>query len=331
MSAATAVPPAWMAALERDGYAVVENAVSQAALAGIRADYTARLDALCEAWMRQGVLRDSFHGAPFEERLQRVVNAIKHRVRNWVQHFNIILPSNGIGADSPIHLGEGVFRFLANPEILDLVEPYLGGEIALHPIALVRLKLPERDVPADQQSGITARAVWHQDRGVGLAEFNRAHFITVWIAVSDATEENGCVRLIPGSHRAGLIDHCPGDVTSFDAGVIRIPDALLPDKDIPVPVKPGSVLLLHPEVVHGSGVNRSAGIRWSFDLRFQRIGDPTGRPEWPCLPLRSRRHPERVARFADWRDAWLAARTQLAKLDGAALPHRWDGKVAACA
>ncbi len=318
-----------MSAFERDGYAVVENVVSESALAGIRADYAARLDELCAQWLRAGILRDGFTGVPFDERIRLVVNAIKDRVPDWVQHFNIILPSNGIRADSPIHLSQGVFRFLANPDILDLVEPHLGGEISLHPIALVRLKLPERDVPAEQRSGITARAVWHQDRGVGLAEFNRAHFITVWTAVTEATEENGCVRLIPGSHRAGLIEHCPGGVTSFDAGVVQIPDRLLPGKDIAVPVKPGSVLLLHPEVVHGSGVNRSDGLRWSFDLRFLRTGDPTGRPEWPSLPLRSRHRPDSVARFPDWRDGWLAARARLATLDGAALPHRWDSKVAA--
>src|SRR5262249_42147043 len=158
-----AAPAAWMDALDAQGYAVVDNVVSAAALTAIRADYTAHLDVLCAQWQRASLLRDGFPDLPFEQRFPRVVNAIKDRIPDWVQHFNIVLPSNGIRADSPIHLSEGVFQFLANPAILDLVEPWLGSEIALHPIALVRLKLPESDVPARQQSGITARAVWHQD------------------------------------------------------------------------------------------------------------------------------------------------------------------------
>jgi ectoine hydroxylase-related dioxygenase (phytanoyl-CoA dioxygenase family) len=189
--------------------------------------------------------------------------------------------------------------------------------------------LPEDDVPEQQRSGLTARAVWHQDRGVGLEEFNRTHFITTWIPITRATEENGCLFVIPGSHRGAVIDHCPGGVTSFDAGVVQIPEALLPGEPVPVPMQPGDVLLLHPNLVHSSGVNRSRGIRWSFDIRFQRTGDPSGRPEWPTVAVRSRSC-RRVTSYEDWRDAWLSARTRLSALNGAPLPHRWDGTLTVC-
>ena len=47
---------------------------------------------------------------------------------------------------------------------------------------------------------------------------------------------------------------------------------------VPVPMRPGSVLLLHRLTEHSSLSNLSDGIRWSFDLRYQPVGQPTGRP-----------------------------------------------------
>jgi hypothetical protein len=304
--------------------------LSRKALDDLRADYRARLDDLSSRWKAQGLIDDTAAELPLERRFKRVVEQAQGRVSNWIQFFNIALPSNGITRDSPIHLSRGVFRLLTNPRILDIAETLVGPEVSLNPIGLVRIKLPEADVPLEQQSGLTAQTVWHQDRGVGMEEFNRTRFVTVWIPITETTEENGCLRVIPGSHRGDLINHCPGGVTSFDAGVVRIPDVLLPGQPVSVPMLPGDVLLLDPLIVHSSYSNRSDAVRWSFDLRYQRTGDPSGRPEWPTLPVRSRRHPEQVATFEAWRDAWLASREKLAELNGAALPHRWDGKLDVC-
>jgi hypothetical protein len=313
-----------------DGYAVVHGILSERDLEEIRSDYAERLDELAAGWRRKGYLTSLYENLPLEQRFLRLVREVKAHVPDWIQHFNIALPSNGIEEDSPIHLTRRTFALLTNSKILDLAESLLGPELSLNPIGLVRIKLPEAEVPVEQQSGLTAQAVWHQDRGVGLEEFNRTRFITVWVPITEANEENGCLRLIPGSNRGELISHCPGGVTSFDAGVVRIPDALLPGEPVSVPMRPGSVLLLDPLVVHSSYANRSDGIRWSFDFRLQRTGDPTGRPEWPAVVVRSAARPDSVASFEVWRDAWRAARTELAALRGASLRHRWDGRLTVC-
>lgn len=313
----------------RNGFAVLENAVSTETLESIRADYELRLDALSMEWLSTGALSRSYEHLPLEQRFQAVINEVKSTVPDWIQHFNIALPSAGITEESPIHLSRAVFEFVSNPCFVDIAETIIGPEVSLNPIGLVRIKLPEADIPPEQQSGLTARAVWHQDRGVGMEEFNQTSFVTVWIPVTEATIENGCLLVIPGSHRGELIDHCPGGVTSFDAGVVQIPEKLLPGRPVPVPMQPGSALLLDPLIVHSSGPNTSRGIRWSFDLRYQRSGDPTGRPEWPSTVLRSA-GTERIATYEDWRDSWLKARADLALLNGAILPHRWDGALTVC-
>jgi hypothetical protein len=58
----------------------------------------------------------------------------------------------------------------------------------------------------------------------------------------------------------------------------------------------------------------SDDIRWSFDLRYQPIGQPTGRPAFPGFVARSRRYPESELRdWREWRQLWLDARARLAE------------------
>ena len=56
----------------------------------------------------------------------------------------------------------------------------------------------------------------------------KATILSCWIAVTDATVENGCLQVIPGSHRRDLIDHC---ATEHDLG---IPDRFLTLSDQPL-------------------------------------------------------------------------------------------------
>ena len=92
----------------------------------------------------------------------------------------------------------------------------------------------------------------------------------------------------------------------------------------PVPVKRGGIYIQHGWLQHGSLPNMSGQIRWSFDLRYQPIGQPTGRPEFPGFVLRSQEHPELVLNdYRKWRTLWEDARSELAT-DGGPLLTRWD-------
>ena len=99
--------------------------------------------------------------------------------------------------------------------------------------------------------------------------------------MTDATVENGCLQVIPGSHRDGMKLHCPDPQA-------RIPDDLMCGLSaMPLPVKAGSLILLHPLTIHSSLANSTATeVRWSFDLRYNVTGEPTGRPMFPrlCCP-----------------------------------------------
>ena len=70
-----------------------------------------------------------------------------------------------------------------------------------------------------------------------------------------------------------------------------------------------------------------------LDLRYQPIGIPTGRDEFPSLPVRSRRDPAQVqaADYPSWVQAWRGARTRLAADADRAATHRWDATTPTCA
>src|SRR5438132_13914721 len=117
----------------------------------------------------------------------------------------------------------------------------MGDYIYANPIQHPRIKPPERELPEHLQgSSLLARTDWHQDQGVHLPEADGTNMLTVWLPLTDATADNGCLCVIPSSHRQGLVTHClrPG---------ARIPDALRSGQPTAWPVQPGGLLRFpHP-------------------------------------------------------------------------------------
>lgn len=110
---------------------------------------------------------------------------------------------------------------------------------------------------------------WHQDMAYWI-ETPDMRTATLWLAIDDSTEENGCVRFVPGSNREEeLRAHRPlhGDRGTSHALVTDVdPDR---DKIRPVPIARGDVTVHDERVVHGSGGNRSDGRRRAYVLAFR--------------------------------------------------------------
>jgi phytanoyl-CoA hydroxylase len=307
------------------GYLLVSNVFDPVTdLQPLIEDYTSLLDRLTATWHAKGQMSSTYQELPFAERLIKV---IAEAPVDLSRYFDISLPDDVITEETPMHTSEAVFKLLTNPRLLDYVEMLIGGEIYSNPIQHVRIKPPERTVQRHtEQSFLVKRTGWHQDQGVARPEADETDMLTVWLPLWEATEENGCLCLIPGSHREGLTQHCPGEKR------LIIPDKLLNGAQVPVPMPPGSVLFLHRLTKHASLSNVGEGIRWSFDLRYQPIGQPTGRSEFPGFVARSRQHPESELRdWRAWDQAWRTARAALAKQGSRAKKHRWNEDAALCA
>jgi hypothetical protein len=84
--------------------------------------------------------------------------------------------------------------------------------------------------------------------------------------------------------------------------------------------------------MHASLRNDSDGIRWSFDLRYQPIGQPTGRPWFPAFVARSRQQPaSEVSDPAAWAKLWQATRSRLTTTPPDRKFSRWEGTEPICA
>ena len=189
---------------ERDGFVVVEDVFDQqAVLDPVRAEYSELLDRLYDQWHREGKVDVAPEGLSFDDKL-----LIAYRNRcDWFQPFDISLPGDRITADTPMHFGPAIFNLLRSPEILDIVEQLIGPEITSNPIQHVRIKPPAKLLHNDESRPHLTITDWHQDQGVTLEEADSTEFVTVWLAITDATLENGCLQVSSGDYNA-LLPHC---------------------------------------------------------------------------------------------------------------------------
>ena len=97
--------------------------------------------------------------------------------------------------------------------------------------------------------------------------------------------------------------------TPSGAGGATIKEEAMPNvKPLPVPVKKGGVVFMHKLTPHRSTPNFTKGVRWSLDLRYQPIGQPTGRAWWPDFVAQSVSHPDQVLTDYDlWCEKWEEA------------------------
>ncbi len=289
-------------------------------------EYEGVLDRLASDLMAEGAIEDTHGDKSFAERFMRIVAATGSA---HSQYFDFSLPQTGIEATTPMWTGPGVFALLTNPPLLDAVESLLGGEIESNPVQHVRIKPPEGLVSPDLAAGQHAlnATSWHQDNGVITPDADDSDILTVWIPLTTATVRHGCLQVIPGSHRGEILVHCPGGPAGLE-----IPSSVLSREGaVAVPLERGDALFLHRRTAHASLPNVSDEIRWSFDLRYNPIGQATGRSAFPGFVARSRSNPSSELRDpAVWARMWEDTRRRLSAAEPEKF-NRWDSDAPACA
>ena len=304
------------------GFLVINDVIDhQRVLNPLIDEYESRLNELCQLWQAQGQLHQAFTPSSFDECIKAVYDA----GLDYFQPLDISLPPEQITPDTPMHAGEAVFRLMTDPHLLDMVESILGPEITSNPIQHVRIKPPSSQLYENEIRAHIGHTDWHQDRAVTLEEADQTRMVTVWLAVTDATVENGCLQVIPKSHRNPMLPHCPNPQLSIPFSQFNPNDAQ------PLPVRSGGIILFHPLTIHSSLCNVSEDVRWSFDLRYNVTGDPTGRPMFPSFVARSKSSPESEMRDPQaWRHLWHEAQMALCESPPVEI-HRWPHDAPVCA
>ena len=312
--------PADVERFNQEGYLVIENLVDEKTLGAIRKEYAELMDRLYAGWHAEGLVKTAPDGLSFWEKLDQCYRG----GFDWYQPMDISLPHSDISDDTPMHIGPAVFDLITQKKIIDTVECLIGPEITSNPIQHVRIKPPARALPSSEIRAHVTTTDWHQDMGVTLEEADNTQFVTVWLAITDATVENGCLQVAPGAGRK-MLPHC-------SKKQVGIADAFVPrDEAVPAPVKAGGAVLFHPLTPHASLANNSDGYRWSFDLRYNVTGQPTGRSQFPDFVVRSRSKPaSELHDWQTWKAAWDATRSRLASIPH--IPqHRWSNDAPYCA
>lgn len=116
---------------------------------------------------------------------------------------------------------------------------------------------------------------WHQD----YSYWGGAHKISAWIALDDATEGNGCLKLILGSHRKHLRHKdLQGETNTFHHRLDQ--DALNGMPVVTAELKAGSALFFHDLLVHGSHPNRTGADRFCFIPSYRNADEPDSSNVW---------------------------------------------------
>ena len=119
--------------------------------------------------------------------------------------------------------------------------------------------------------------LWHQDNGYTYVEPQA--YLTCWVALTDATLDNGCVWVVPGLHRNGTLAH-----RNTPIGYQCLAD---PENAVAVPVRAGSIVVFTSLTPHATGRNTTGDVRKAYILQYApdgavvRRGDPAGEPGPP--------------------------------------------------
>lgn len=312
------------------GFVAVEGVLDpENVIAPVIEEYAGVLDNLADKLLEEGKITSKYGDLEFSDRVTQIY-AESGEVHN--KYFDFTLSVANVTHDTPFWVGPAVFNALTAPGLLDAVESLIGPEIYSNPVQHVRIKVPEKDAPRDYEGNVIyGAAPWHQDCGVVNPEADETQMITVWFPLMDTDEENGCLQVVPGSHRGeDMLIHCPGGKAV--QGNLAIPESEFEaGKGIAVPLKKGDALFFSKYTVHSSFPNNSDRIRWSFDLRYHPVGQATGRSFLPGFVARSRSNPESELHDpVKWREMWEDARAALAE-NVQPVFNRWDGSEAVCA
>ena len=169
-----------------------------------------------------------------------------------------------------------IHHLLKRREILDLVEQFIGSDIALfgaHYIA----KKPFNGKPVG----------WHQDGSYWPLE--PMDVVSVWLAGTRSTKENACMRVIPGTQNKRLLD--PSEMMDVDTEEYVLDLAIHPDeidesKAVDIELNAGDISIHNPFIIHGSNANVSNQWRVGLTLRYIPTSTYVNREGWECILLR---------------------------------------------
>jgi ectoine hydroxylase-related dioxygenase (phytanoyl-CoA dioxygenase family) len=158
--------------------------------------------------------------------------------------------------DTPHFRDERLLKFLLSEEVLDLVEPIIGPNIGLWSSHFI-----------SKEPLIGKQTPWHEDSAYWKGRLTRFDkIVTVWMAIDRSTKENGCMRVIPGTHSGGFSDYeaVSGNENIFDTEIKKVDES----KAVYFELEPGECSLHDSRIIHGAQANKSPFRRCGYTMRY---------------------------------------------------------------
>lgn len=160
--------------------------------------------------------------------------------------------------DTPHFGDERLFYYLMAPEVLDLVEDIIGPNIGLWSSHFIcKEPLHGRRTP------------WHEDSAYWKDRFDRMDkIVTVWLALDKTSTENGCMGVIPGSHRNGFSEYSDLETGSATFTEEIKEEHLDLSNVVWFELDKGECSLHDSRIIHGANANTSPKRRCGYTLRY---------------------------------------------------------------
>jgi ectoine hydroxylase-related dioxygenase (phytanoyl-CoA dioxygenase family) len=215
----------------RDGYVVARNAVSAAQLRRLRDDV--------HDWVEASRAHDAPFGEPTVDGRPRFDMGEEHRAeRPALRRIN-----------NPSEISAHYNEVMRDSSMPEMVADLIGPDVKYHHCK-INLKLP----------GAHTVVRYHQD--FSYTPHTNDDIVTALLMLDDVTEDNGCLMVVPESHRGPQYSLFDGTV--FTGFLAPEEEEALKKDEVPATGKAGDVCLMHTRLVHGSAANRSTTPRGLF-------------------------------------------------------------------
>lgn len=266
---------------ENDGYLLLKNVIPEPTLNGVRDRFACVVEDIIRQLKEQGTVEDEGTDLPFETRLLKVAGEHANRFgRSW----------RGQIATSEI------FDLHYAGPLVDAIGQLTGTDVIGHPVFNARPKLPGQQLTV---------VPWHQDSGYFGKVSEESLIPTAWIPLVPVDETNGCLQVVAGSHKLGVVNH---HTENREGKFLEVLDELVDDdRIVTCPMEMGDALVFHNLTLHRSIPHTTSQIiRWAIDIRYLRDGDNPGTIYWKDSDfkwvIRSQTQP--ITTLMDWLEMW---------------------------
>ncbi len=151
-----------------------------------------------------------------------------------------------------------MFEWIFADEMLDLVEPLIGPDIGVFACHLLQ-----------KPAAVGKRVPWHEDSAYWKGVLQPMEVASATLALEPSLPENGCLRVIPGTHRHGYSEYANVDKPDQQVFGIEIkPEQMDESKAVDIALQPDEASIHDARIIHGSNPNQGGLRRAVLTVRY---------------------------------------------------------------